>query len=144
MLQFDVAPGVTQIPDGLAVIARAPDGTPIHFETGTGLAAAADRPGDRRAARDAAADRGQRALEREHDPALLVRRQPALPPAGATQMYVLGRGYEFQPGQKLLIETQAETTADPPLRQIVQLTDGRARNATACSPGRRMRPGRPS
>ena len=29
----------------------------------------------------------------------------------------------FQPGQYLLIETQAESPADPPIRQIVQLLD---------------------
>ena len=37
MLQFDVAAGVTHIPDGLTVLARAPDGSLIYFETGTGL-----------------------------------------------------------------------------------------------------------
>src|SRR6185503_4697356 len=41
--------------------------------------------------------------------------------AGATTMYVLGRDYGFQPGQNLLIETAAESSADPPIRQIVQL-----------------------
>ena len=59
------------------------------------------------------------ALERR-SPALLVRRQraracrPARP-----QMYVLGRGYDFQPGQRLLIETAGENpgrSADPPDR----------------------------
>ncbi len=36
-------------------------------------------------------------------------------------MYVLGRGFQFQPGQLLLIETQSGTSADQPIRQIVQL-----------------------
>ena len=42
-------------------------------------------------------------------------------PVGAVQIDVFGHGYAFQPGQALLIETAADTTADPPLRQIVHL-----------------------
>jgi hypothetical protein len=38
-------------------------------------------------------------------------------------MHVLGHGFAFQAGQRLLIETLAESSADPPLRQIVQLLD---------------------
>ena len=34
MLQFDVAPGITSIAHGMAVVAPAPDGTPMPFETG--------------------------------------------------------------------------------------------------------------
>jgi hypothetical protein len=37
LLQFDVTPGTTSLPDGLAVSARGPDATPIPFETGTTL-----------------------------------------------------------------------------------------------------------
>src|SRR5262249_48105437 len=37
MLQFDVQDGVSEIPAGIAVSAPGPDGTPIPFETGTGL-----------------------------------------------------------------------------------------------------------
>jgi hypothetical protein len=119
MLQFDVAAGITEIKHGIAVSAQGPDGAPIPFEIGTGLA-------------------GQLV-----DPLTGTPREPSfwvnalwnsrriLPywfddserclKAGATQMYVLGHGYEFQPGQQLLIETATETTADQPLRQIVQL-----------------------
>jgi hypothetical protein len=43
--------------------------------------------------------------------------------ARATQMYVPGHGFAFQPLQSLLIKTIAETSADPPIRQIVQLLD---------------------
>ena len=122
MLQFDVAPGTTSIPAGLAVVARAPDGTPIYFETGPAL------------------------LRRLLDP---VTGAPGGPPprypvsalwnsdriaaywfddsqrclmAGATEMYVLGRGYGFTAGQAVLIRTSGATTADPPLLQIVTLT----------------------
>jgi len=123
MLQFDVSPGVASIAHGLAVIAPAPDGTPVWFETGISLA------------------------ERLLDPltGALNATPPTVPasalwnagliqpywfddsqaclPAGATHMHVLGRGYDFQPAQCLLIETQAESSADPPIRQIVQLLD---------------------
>jgi hypothetical protein len=122
MLQFDVAAGVTQIADGLAVIARAPDATPIYFETGTGLAQRLidSATGTLRVAPPQTA---VSALWNSNmiEPYWYDDSERCLP-AGATQMNVLGRGYGFQPGQKLLIETQAETTADPPLRQIVELT----------------------
>jgi hypothetical protein len=123
MLQFDVAPGITSIAHGMAVLAPAPDGTPVPFETGTSLAERLLDPltGGLRAAPPAAPanvlwnagliqsywfDDTQRCLR-----------------AGARQMHVLGSGYGFQPGQYLLIETQAEGPADPPIRQIVQLLD---------------------
>ena len=122
MLQFDVTPGVTQIPDGLAVIARGPDGTPTYFETGAGLVPRLIDPAT--------------GALRSTPPATVVSalwNANAIKPnwfddserclgRNATEMCVLGRGYGFQPGQSLLIETQAATTADPPLRQIVQLT----------------------
>jgi hypothetical protein len=122
MLQFDVAPGTNAIPAGLTVVARAPDSTPVYFETGPAL------------------------LQRLLDP---VTGEPGGPPprypvsalwnsgrinaywfddsqrclmAGATEMYVLGRGYGFTAGQAVLIQTPGATTADPPLLQIVTLT----------------------
>lgn len=123
MLQFDVAPGVTSIAHGLQLIAPAPDGSPLPFETGTGLLARLLDPltGTLRQSPPASPanaiwnagliqpywfDDSQRCLR-----------------AGATQMYVLGRGYQFQPGQLLLIDTAAPSPADPPIRQIVQLLD---------------------
>ena len=123
MLQFDVAAGVTQIPDGFAVLARAPDGTPIYFESGTGLVP--------RLIDEAT---GALLATPPHTPVSALWNANAIVPywyddsdrclpAGATQMTVLGRSYGFTLGQKLLIETQAETTADPPLHQIVELTD---------------------
>ena len=38
-------------------------------------------------------------------------------------MNVLGHGYQFKKDQFLLIETQAQTSADPPIRQIMQLIE---------------------
>jgi uncharacterized phage protein gp47/JayE len=124
LLQFDVAPGAT-LHDGLVVSARGPDGTPIPFETGTTL------------------------LNRLYDPDTKLQRPPSSRPtarvnpawnrgvirpywfddgqrclrAGATEMYVLGQGFDFFADQRLLIETQAQGAAEPPLRQIVRLLE---------------------
>jgi hypothetical protein len=123
MLQFDVAPGIIDIAHGLEVIAPAPDGSPMPFETGTSLAARKLDP----------LTGGLRTVPPTSPASALWNAGLIQPywfddsqrclPAGATQMIVLGRGYNFQPGQSLLIETQAESTADPPIRQIVQLLD---------------------
>ena len=109
------------MPDGLAVTAPGPDGTPIPFETGGSLAGRQINPStelpqvppptvnsawNRGAICPYWFDDSQRCL-----------------PAGATQMYVLGSGFHFFAGQSLLIETAPATTADPPIRQIVQLLD---------------------
>jgi len=124
MLQFDVNPGVTQLPDGLLVTAVGPDGNPIPFETGGSLA-----------------DRMIDSIEggRLDAPPMSVT-NPAwntgvIQPywfddserclrTGATDMYVLGQGYDFFPGQPLLIETAGATGGDPPIRQIVHLVEG--------------------
>jgi hypothetical protein len=123
MLRFDVAPGVTGIPHGLAVSAPAPDGSPITFETGTGL-------------RDVRLDPVSGALlaTPPNSPASPLWNAGVIEPywfdnserclpAGATQMHVKGHGFAFQSGQRLLIETLAESSADPPIRQIVQLLE---------------------
>jgi len=112
LLQFEVAKGTTSIPHGRAVIAPAPDGTPVTFETGLGL-------------HDTSPPPPANALwNREATPAIsgywLDDSQQCLP-AGATHMFVAGHGYGFQPGQMLLIETQPENPADPVVRQIVRL-----------------------
>ncbi len=123
MLQFDVAPEATSIAHGLGVTAPAPDGSPVPFETGTGL-------------RNRLLDPLTNTLRHAPptSPGSALWNTGIIQPywfddsqrclrAGATQMYVLGRGYNFQPGQYLLIETRAESPADPPIRQIVQLLD---------------------
>jgi hypothetical protein len=110
-LQFEVVPNTTSvIPHGVAVIASATDGTAVTFETGGGLRDDSPEPPANPLWNRSPGicaywfDDGERCLK-----------------AGATQMYVLGAGYDFQPGQALLIETAGETSADPPLRQIVHL-----------------------
>ncbi|HEX5453985.1 MAG TPA: hypothetical protein VFX06_09345 [Stellaceae bacterium] len=123
MLQFDVAAGTTQIAHGIGAVAPAPDGTPIPFETGNSLAerlidplTGALRPAPPVSRASALWNAGLMKPYWFDDSARCL-------PAGATSMYVLGRGYDFQPGQYLLIETQAAGLADPPIRQIVRLLD---------------------
>jgi hypothetical protein len=123
MLRFDVAAGVTSIPHGLAVNAPGPDGGPITFETGAGLRDVFLDPlsGD---LRDAPPNSPANPLWNTGiiQPYWFDDSERCLK-AGSTQMYLLGHGFAFQSGQELLIETQAESPADPPLRQIVQLLD---------------------
>src|SRR5665213_1394344 len=137
MLQFNVGANVNSIAHGLAVSAPGPDGTPIVFETGNGLLEALVDPVTNKRLTSPPTtvasplwnsgliqpywlDDGQRCLK-----------------AGATEMCVLGRGYNFQPNQYLLIETKGATSADPPIRQIVKLLDGTGTNipaVEACDP----------
>ena len=113
LLQFDV--DGTTIPFGLGVGARQPDGSVIAFETGTGLIDPSTlqpavqqpfvvSPHWNRGILPYWWDDSQRCLD-----------------AGATELWVLGHGFGFQKGQWLLIDTSAETTADPPARELVQL-----------------------
>jgi hypothetical protein len=123
ILQFDVIPGVRSLNDGLAVSAQGPDTAPIPFETGTSLvnrlvdstkqvlrhaipSAKVSSAWNRGVIQPYWFDDGERCLK-----------------AGATQMHVLGRGFEFFAGQLLLIETAPPSSADPPVRQIVRLLD---------------------
>jgi predicted phage baseplate assembly protein len=133
LLQFEVARGVTSIRDGQGVLASVPDGTPIVFETGTSLVNRLIDPTTgvlRPAAPSTPADS---AWNRGIQPYWFDDSQRCLQ-AGATAMYVLGRGYNFQPGQALLIETQAATTADPPIRQIVHLLQDSSCAVELCDP----------
>ncbi len=121
LLQFDVAPGVSTLPEGLLVRALAPDGAPVPFETGSDLRTRLVDPatGTLRAAPPALAvsalrNRGVMAPYWFDDSARCL-------PAGATTLTVLGRGYALAPGTKLLIET-AGKPGEETLRQIVQLT----------------------
>jgi len=120
-LQFNVSAGVSQLPDGLMVTATGPDGSLVPFETGSSLNNRLIDPatGGRRAAvptTTASTAWNTGVIQ----PYWLDDSQRCLP-AGATQMYVLGRGFGFQAAQSLLIETAGATNADPPICQIVQL-----------------------
>ena len=104
LLQFEVGGGL--IPSGVLVSAAGPNGASIYFETGTGLADHSDYAADAKwnSITPYWFDDSQRCL-----------------PRGSTDMWVEGHGLNLSSGQLLLIETQPLTTADPLLRQIVQL-----------------------
>jgi hypothetical protein len=111
LLQFNVDSG--PIPAGLLVAAQAGDGTAVEFETGTGL-------GDTCRYRASRAWNGARDGAGGIQPYLWDDSQTCLK-AGSTEMWVLGHGYAFFKGQRLLIDTPGATTADPPNRQVVTL-----------------------
>jgi hypothetical protein len=119
-LQMDVTGG--PIPAGLLVSAPGPDGSAIDFETGTGLLDpvtfllnVATYPVSPLWNRYQSDGQTPRLLPYWWDDS----RQCLL--AGATKMWIQGQGFGFSAGQNLLIDTAAQTTADPPTREIVQL-----------------------
>jgi hypothetical protein len=122
MLQFDVDQGVNSIAHGLAVNATAPDGTLVVFETGEGLLQILTDSAGRRLSSPPTSIASSLWNAGAIKPYWFDDSERCLK-AGATSMKVLGHGYDFQPNQLLLIETRAQTSADPPIRQIVQLTD---------------------
>ncbi len=112
LLQFDVQGG--PIPSDLVVSAQGADGAIVDFETGiglidpaTGMASTASytvSPACNRGIQPYYWDNSERCLK-----------------IGSTEMWVKGHGFDFQPGQALLIDTVGEATADPPLREMVHL-----------------------
>jgi hypothetical protein len=120
LLQFEVTGG--PIPSGLLVSAPLPDGTLIDFETGTGLinpqtllANVSTYP---------VSPLWNHFLPGGTIPNLLPYYwdddQRCLP-AGATEMWIQGQGFHFQPGTSLLLDTAAQTTADPPIRETIMI-----------------------
>jgi len=116
LLQFDVAPGTTFLRDGTLAVAAMPDGSSVPFETGASLQNRLNNPAsgsvtnpawNRGAIQPYWFDDSQRCLR-----------------VGATQMYVQGHGFNFYPGQALLLDTAGASSADPPVRQIVHLVCG--------------------
>jgi hypothetical protein len=98
----------TALPAGIGVAAANPDSGSVPFEIGTGLADTSSYAVD---------PRWNGAI-----PAYWLDDSQSCLPRGATEMWLQGSGFGFKIGQPLLIDTVAETTADPPLRQIVHLT----------------------
>lgn len=104
-LQLDVKAG--PLPAGLPFVAPDSAGGTIDFELGTGL-------------RDTEAyvvdPRWNRGLVpyywSDADRCLV---------AGSVEMWVLGHGHGFVAGQRLLIDTEALSPADPPVRDIIRL-----------------------
>lgn len=121
LLQLDIQKG--PIPSGLLISASNPDGTLINFETGTGLidpntglisrtSFVVNKSWNRYKADGKTLnllpyywDDSQRCL-----------------PAGSTEMWITGQDFNFVAGQQLLIDTKGLSTADPPIREILQLT----------------------
>ena len=108
-LQFTVAGSLGfSIPRGVRVSALAPDGTYVDFETGRNLR-------DRDATRVEPSwnpmiphwwDDAQRFLRRD-----------------ATEIWLPRPAADFYPGQRLVIDTAGETSADPPNRELVTILD---------------------
>ena len=125
LLQLEVQKG--PIPSGLLVSASNPDGTLIAFETGTGLIDPTT------GLINTASYAVNKAWNRfRPDPKAPDGKTPNLVPyywddsqrcllADATEMWISGQGFNFVPGQQLLIDTAAATSADPPIREVVQL-----------------------
>ena len=109
MLQFEVESTTAFVAAGVQVTAQGPDGAPIVFETGRGLADKTNAAVN--AAWNRAAGIGGYWLD---DNAKILR-------VGAVAMLVNGHGHAFQPGQPLLIETGAAEKLAPPIVQIVHL-----------------------
>ena len=97
------------LPAGVPVRAVNPDGSPVVFEIGLGITDPSSYVVDARWNYPIAPywwDDSARCLMR-----------------GATEMWLTGRGLGFQPGQALLIDTQGPNTADPPIREIIHITE---------------------
>jgi hypothetical protein len=105
LLQLDVA--AAPVPAGLPFSAPDPAGEQVEFETGTGLRDTSSYPTDPRW------NRGIRPYYWNDSQRCLV--------SGSLEMWVLGHGLGLQPGQQLLIDTEALSPADPPFREVVQL-----------------------
>ena len=113
LLQLDVTGG--PVPVGMGFTAVTPDGLTLDFETGNGLldpqtgvldtTTFPTAPAWNRGLKPYIWDDSQRCLR-----------------AGSTEMWVESHGHNFQKGMALLIDTPAETPADPPVRDIVHLT----------------------
>lgn len=101
-----VATATGPIPAGLMVSALAPDGTPVDFETGTGL------------------DDDVKYLARPEwntlHPYWWDDQQRCLLP-GTTEMWIENPGHPLPDDQLLVIDTTAEPEANPPVREIVKL-----------------------
>lgn len=95
------------LPAGVRVSARTPEGGDVVFEIGGGLNDESQYPVS--------------PAWNELEPYWWDDDDRCLEPH-ATSMFVKGIGHGLLPGLDLLMDTQAEASADPPLRQVVRLT----------------------
>ena len=108
LLQFDVTAGTTSIAAGRKVHAQGADSVPVEFETGTGLNDKTSYQVSRKW------NRGIKPYFRDDSERCLL--------AGSTEMWVERDDLQFFEGQLLLIDTEAQNSADPPTREIVRVT----------------------
>jgi hypothetical protein len=97
------------LPAGVPVSAESPDGAPIPFEIGRGVA-------------DTGSYRVEPRWNYPIQPYWWDDAQRCLM-KGATEMWVLGHGYGFYAGQAILIDTPGPHSADPPIRERVYLVE---------------------
>ena len=121
-LQLDVAPGVGSITSGLRCGALGPEGQRIDFEVGGLLA---DSQSGRLLATSFTVDPRWNAgspTSRNLRPYWWDVSRQCLP-AGSTRLWLIGHGFGLAQGaaQQLLIDTAGATSADPPVREIVQV-----------------------
>lgn len=121
-LQLDVAPGVGSITSGLRCGALGPEGQRIDFEVGGLLA---DSESGRLLATSFTVDPRWNAgspTSRNLRPYWWDVSRQCLP-AGSTRLWLIGHGFGIAQGaaQQLLIDTAGATSADPPIREIIQV-----------------------
>lgn len=119
-LQVDVTAGTTQLPTGLLVSAQGPGGEQIPFETGSGLVDA--QKGTRNLATTPVNPLWNRVKNKQPNivPYIWDENQQCLP-IGTTEAWVIEQGFQFSTGMAILIDTRAQSSADPPIREIVHL-----------------------
>ena len=105
LVQCDVAAAAHTVAAGTRIGATAPDGTPIPFEIGAGLADTSAYPVS--------------ALWNDGIEPWWFDDTQRCWPAGSTELWVQGHGYGFTPGQALLIQTDLPGES---IRQVVHLT----------------------
>jgi len=105
LLQFDVTAG--PIPAGTQAFGVTPDAQTIVFEAGTGLADQTNY---------LASPKWNRPITPYYwdDSQLCLK-------TGATEMWLTGLGFAFTAGLALLIDTAAQVSADPPIREVVHI-----------------------
>lgn len=114
LLQVDVTAG--PLPSGLPVSSQGPDGATILFETGDGLIdPVTGLPNTATYAVNPAWNRGLLKPYVWDDTQLCLRR-------GATEMWIEGHGHNLVDAQ-LLIDTAPAIPGDPPIREVVTITD---------------------
>ncbi len=128
MLQLDVQTGVTTIPPGLMMSAQGPDGRPIDFETGSGLVD--PQTGQLNQTTFTVNSAWNRGIAPNYNilPYYWDDSQRCLK-ANSTEMWVVKHNFQFVTdqtagkgkGQALLIDTPAENSAEPPIREVVHL-----------------------